>query len=150
MDVLGLPFGTWQDTVIVNMLMFSFQTDGALRNLHTNETWSWTAQLTKVPTNVIDALFVKLNTIIVSTLSFIVLLSVTSVVIRVLVASGSLLVVGIAKFMSLFSSTFLTTSVIIQPYTWLSQRASLMAVGNTIVQFVNFFSIIMLLRTYNT
>ena len=133
MDVLGLPFGSWQDTVMVNMFMFSFQTDGALRNLHTNETWAWTSDLTKLPTNVIDALFAKLNTIIAATLSFVVLLSVTSLVIRVLVASGSLLVVCVAKFLSLFSSNFLTTNVIIQPYTWLSQRASLMEVSSIII-----------------
>ena len=75
------------DTVVINQAMWQFQSDGYIRNLSTNETWSWEKDNFE-ETPIILGIIYKVFTILLSYIAYFFISNITAFIIRVLLGSG--------------------------------------------------------------
>mmetsp|Transcript_33906 Transcript_33906/g.44726 ORF Transcript_33906/g.44726 Transcript_33906/m.44726 type:complete len:533 (-) Transcript_33906:362-1960(-) len=85
-----LVIATGHDTPVINMLMFSLQSDGFLKNLRTEEEWSWNQAQLPPPQGYSWWMRLARKPMIVfaSVAAFFLLSSVTALIVRVLISSG--------------------------------------------------------------
>ena len=111
------------------MVMHSFHTDGYLRSTATNETWAWKAELARPQMHAVTALIFKVECLAASLMSYAIISAASAIVLRVLIASGTLLVGGVSSLLQYCGSRYsLPAAAIIAPYTWLARRVSVLEV----------------------
>lgn len=99
------------------MFMYSFHTDGSIVNKRTNETFRWHHADTLSKTTVVDVVVSKLTVLVAIALGFISLSAMTGVVVRVLIADGTLVIAATAQVLRLCIPRFgITTEMAVQPY----------------------------------
>ena len=101
---------------MINMFMYSLHTDGSLVNKQTNETFRWHRADTLSKTTVVDVVVSKLTVLVAIALGFISLSAVTGVVVRVLIADGTLVIAATAQVLRLCVPRLgITTEMAVRP-----------------------------------
>ncbi len=120
--VLDAVVGNY-DTIMLNSLMFAFRSDGVMRNVKTNQTWSWRATaLPPVggrPWFSVDGLLTRLGALLQSLTAFFFLSGVTAIVVRMLMTSGVALMFPLFYCMQRMGVTGLSFRVLTGSYSWL-------------------------------
>lgn len=126
------------DTVIINQLMYTFRDDGIVRNVRTNETWSWRKDLLPPPGGYPIALSIlyKIGTLLKSLLAFILTSAVTALIVRVLMSSGVVLMFPVFYLLR-YAGCRIDLHLLTLSYPWLGVPIDrLRAEGKPILPFI--------------
>jgi len=111
------------DTIIINMLMATFRSDGVVRNMRTNETWSWRgSSLPPVggySVFSLDGWVFRVFALLRSLSAFFFLSGTTAIVVRMLMTSGVALMYPLFFCLRRMGVTGLSTRVLTRSYSWL-------------------------------
>jgi hypothetical protein len=120
--VVGAVVGNL-DTIIINQLMFTFRSNGVVRNMHTNETWSWRGS-TLPPVGgyrlfTLDGWVARLCALLRSLSALFFLSGTTAIVVRMLMTSGVALMYPLFFCLRRIGVTGLSFRVLTRSYAWL-------------------------------
>ena len=113
------------DTVVINQLMFSLESDGMLKNLKTGEMWNWSGRQVsankaeKMRSNFFRWFGSRLLMLIGMIISFAVMSGITAVMISVLVSSGVILVFPLFLCLQRYVQPRLDMTLLTLSYPWL-------------------------------
>ena len=111
------------DTIIINQLMFTFRSDGVVRSMRTNETWSWRGEsLPPVGGYSIfslDGWVFRVFALLRSLSAFFFLSGTTAIVVRMLMTSGVALMYPFFFCLRRMGVTGLSFRVLTRSYAWL-------------------------------
>lgn len=113
------------DTIVINQLMFSLESDGLVQNLNSGEFWNWRGKsisenkMCKVNTNFLCWIWTRFSTVLYTSVVFAVMSGITAVMIRILVSSGVVFVFPLFFCIRRFFVQELDMRVLMISYPWL-------------------------------
>lgn len=114
-------FGGCYDTIMINQLMYTFRSNGAVQNLHTNETWGWDAEQIPPPNGFSFkvSILIKVLILIKSILAFVLVSTVTALIVRMLMSSGVILMFPLFYCLRAMGCATLDMHLLTLSYPWL-------------------------------